>query len=293
MALTKLSILLVEDNPGDARLVAEMLSRAEGAEFELTHVKRLAEAITLLERQTFDAILLDLTLPDSEGIATIDKSLLPNGTNPPVVVITGSEDEQSSLESLQHGAEDFLQKTNLHADRLIKSIKFAIERQKTRDKQDSEQEERRREQEVASLEMLGAPGTTLVTARAFGFERLSEASPDTYETLVSQYRDMIEQAVDSRRYKNERKPSQGLRVMAQRLGFLRAGPKDVVALHVEGLRRIKAEKTGVSFVVIEESRLMLIELMGNLLGYYRDHMLPMNPAAFSSQSEATREPSDK
>lgn len=293
MPLTKLSILLVEDNPGDARLVAEMLSHADGAEFELTHVTRLAEAITLLERQTFDAVLLDLTLPDSDGISTLDKSHLPQGMNPPVVVITGSENEHHGIESLKHGAEDYLQKAGLHADRLIKSVKFAVERQRAKERHDTEQEEQRRGREVASLEMLGSPGTTLVTARAFGFERLSEASPDTFESMISQYRDMIEQAVDSRRYKNERKPSQGLRVMAQRLGFLRAGPKDVVALHVEALRRIKVEKTGLSFVVNEESRLMLIELMGNLLTYYRDHMLPMNPAAFVSQTEAGKGSTDK
>lgn len=296
MAPQPLKILLVEDNPGDARLVGAMLSSPEQGGFVLTHAKRMHEALELLSQDSFDAVLLDLSLPDSSGVETIDQAAGrdPDGRTP-IIVITGRYTDHESLQSMQHGAQDFLLKNNLHAESLVRSIRFAVERQRQRLKAEAAEAEQRRDRAINALEeMGGGPATTSVTARAYGMHRLSEASPDTFAALVEQYGELIEQAIEERRFRIEGRVSQGLRVMAQRLGFLRASPRDVVELHISSIRNAQPVKMTTSYIVAEEARLMLLELMGNLATYYRDHMMPVGrsrPATASSEkpSDGSRE----
>jgi DNA-binding response OmpR family regulator len=271
-----LKILLIEDNPGDARLVGEMLSSTVGSDFQVLHAKRLDEAVALLAEDVFDAVLLDLSLPDSTGMQTIDDAKAFDAEhNTPIIVITGRYTDEDALQTMQHGAQDFLLKNNLRAESLIRSIRFAVEREQSRRRERSADVERRQAAEIESLELMGAPATTLVTARAFGHEPLADASPDTFEMLKDQYCELIEQALEHRRFRIDSKISQSIRVLAQRLGFLRAGPRDVVELHVTSLKAVQPEKMTTSYVVAEEARLLLIELMGSLAGYYRDHMMPV------------------
>jgi two-component system sensor histidine kinase UhpB len=129
--VSAMRILLVEDNPGDVRLLREHLA-GDGrlAEmFELVHVDRLAPALESLERTNFDAVLLDLSLPDSEGIGTL---LRVRATKPsmPVVVVTGLDDEALGLQLLQAGAQDYLVKVELTASLLRRSLRYAVERKR-------------------------------------------------------------------------------------------------------------------------------------------------------------------
>ena len=294
MQKEKLRVLLVEDNPGDARLVQEMLSAHEAGGFEVVHTARLEEALKRLSKEAFDAVLLDLSLPDSSGVATLDKARIresqesaPSDKRTPIVVITGREGhEEEDLDSVHHGAEDYLEKSTLRADILIRSIQFAVERHRQRQRSSDEQDESRQKREMASLESIEAPPHTSVTAQTYGFSSLEDAAPDTVEMLIGQYCDLALQGVENRKFELDRKPNQALRVMAQRLGFLRAGPRDVVSLHIKALKRLKPGKMAHSYALSEEARLLLIELMGNLTAYYRDHMMPASrPRPRSDQQQ--------
>jgi CheY-like chemotaxis protein len=289
----QMKILLVEDNPGDARLVSAMLSESGETGFEVKVAKRLEEAVSLMAQESFDAVLLDLSLPDSSGMETLDATRSNQSTvDTPIIVITGRYSEEQGVESMQHGAQDFLLKNNLRAEALIRSIRYAIERQKAKRQEEAAEAEKRQEREIESLEQFGAPAGALITARAYGLERLSEASADTFEALVEQYRDLIDQAIEQRKFKMDSKTSQGARVLAQRLGFLRASPRDVVELHLKALKTREPVKMTVSYVVAEEARLLLVELMGYLASYYRDHMLPVRSTkpSTSAQTQTDRSP---
>lgn len=122
-------ILLVEDNPGDARLLREAIRDAEGLSFELTHVERLDEAIKQLEAQTFDVLLLDLSLPDSEGSDTV-KRITAVAPRIPVVVLTGIDDTDVGTEMVRCGAQDFLVKGQTDHRLLTRAIRYAIERKR-------------------------------------------------------------------------------------------------------------------------------------------------------------------
>jgi two-component system, sensor histidine kinase and response regulator len=125
---TIFSILIVEDNLGDVVIVRELL-KSSGALFSLTHVSTLREALLLSISSQFDVILLDLGLPDSIGLETLKKTQLFQVV-PPVVVMTGLDDEETALESLREGAQDYLVKNRLTSENILRAIKYGIERKK-------------------------------------------------------------------------------------------------------------------------------------------------------------------
>ncbi|TPW16349.1 MAG: Signal transduction histidine kinase, partial [bacterium] len=98
-------ILLLEDDPADARLVGQMLRRVKTTPFEVAVVNRLAEAVAKLKAgaEVFDVVLADLGLPDSTGIGTLD-ALTEAAPHLPVVVLTGNDDDAVALEALKRGA---------------------------------------------------------------------------------------------------------------------------------------------------------------------------------------------
>ncbi len=121
-------ILLVEDNSGDARLLEEMLKEAN-IRFEMHCVDRLSSGIEKLKSDGFDIILLDLGLPDSQGLLTLTKL---NGIKPeaPIIVLTGLPDEAVGIQAVQEGAQDFLVKGQVDKNLIVRSISYAIERKK-------------------------------------------------------------------------------------------------------------------------------------------------------------------
>ena len=120
-------VLLVEDNPGDARLVKESLAEAGARNFNLTHVERLEDAIRRLERDRYDVVLLDLLLQDSQRLGTL-MAIHQQAPKVPIVVFTGLEDDVVGLWALSEGAEDYVVKGKVSGDSLAYTIRDAIER---------------------------------------------------------------------------------------------------------------------------------------------------------------------
>jgi signal transduction histidine kinase len=121
-----IEILLIEDNPGDARLIKEFLSET-GRAFELDWVDSLSKGLERLDGK--DAILLDLTLPDSSGLDTF-KKIHSEAPAHPIIVLTGNDDETLSSKALQEGAQDYLVKGQVSGQILSRSIRYAIERKR-------------------------------------------------------------------------------------------------------------------------------------------------------------------
>jgi DNA-binding response OmpR family regulator len=135
---TAIHLLLVEDNPDDAALVRQTLIRAGREAWKLVQVERLQEAIEVCQEyrsqtgQNFDVVLLDLRLPDSVGLETVVQFHQAMPTTP-IVVLTALHDETLALESIRAGAQDYLTKDEITIHQLLRSIKFAIERQASHD----------------------------------------------------------------------------------------------------------------------------------------------------------------
>ena len=121
-------ILLIEDSPSDAMLLQSLLDAEASFRHTLTVASRLAEGLTLANQETFDAVLLDMELPDSHGLSTFDAfhDLAPRL---PVIVLTGKGDMDTAIEAIHKGAQDFLPKSELTSFVLCRTIRYAIERQ--------------------------------------------------------------------------------------------------------------------------------------------------------------------
>ena len=122
-------ILLVEDNAGDARLLRELLTETGAGRFTLTHVDRLDAAIRCLTQAAFDIILLDLSLPDSQGAETLGR-MHAAAQGIPIMLVTGREDEELGLQLIQAGAQDYLVKGQTTAPLLARALKYAVERKR-------------------------------------------------------------------------------------------------------------------------------------------------------------------
>ncbi|MBI3896673.1 MAG: diguanylate cyclase [Gammaproteobacteria bacterium] len=122
-----IDILLVEDSPTDALLLRESLSDEPNVTFRTAHVESLAEALRCLQDQRFDLILLDLGLPDSQGLETFVR-VHEHVPQIPIVVLTGLDDDVLALKAVQEGAQDFLTKGRFDRYWLVRNIRHALER---------------------------------------------------------------------------------------------------------------------------------------------------------------------
>lgn len=121
------SVLLVEDNDYDVRRVEKALSGSETTTFELEHVETLEKAVDRVGASSPDVVLLDLGLPDSRGLDTLDR-FRQTHSEVPVVVLTGLRDEETALSAVTSGAHDYLVKDHLDTFRLVHAIRYALER---------------------------------------------------------------------------------------------------------------------------------------------------------------------
>jgi two-component system, cell cycle sensor histidine kinase and response regulator CckA len=122
-----IQVLLVEDNPGDALLLQEILCEVPSVQFELECVDQLGKALLWLEEESCDVILLDLSLPDSQGLETLVK-VKERSPSIPIVVLTGLDDETLAISAMQQGAQDYLVKGQVNGNVLVRSMRYAIQR---------------------------------------------------------------------------------------------------------------------------------------------------------------------
>nr|WP_235019634.1 bacterio-opsin activator domain-containing protein [Natrialba sp. INN-245] len=161
--------MLIEDNPGDARLIEEMLKNTE----ELTQRVRtdesadqlpemirethLEDGLERVQSDPIDLVLLDLNLPDSEGLRTLE-TVSEQGDETPIVVLTGLRDQQVGVRAIQRGAEDFLVKDEVTSELLVRTIHHAIERARQK------RQRRRQRQQLEALNRLNRIGHDITHA---------------------------------------------------------------------------------------------------------------------------------
>lgn len=159
------TILLIEDNPGDTRIIKELLREGSGTGVALLSADRLSSGLKQLSEGGVDLVLLDLTLPDSKGLDTFTK-LRATAKGVPVILLTGLDDEELAVRAVREGAQDYIVKGSLNAQSLGRAIRFAVERHKNRA---GDRSLRRRSNPGKILGFVGAKGgvgTTTVALNA-------------------------------------------------------------------------------------------------------------------------------
>ncbi|MCW9033214.1 MAG: response regulator [Alphaproteobacteria bacterium] len=257
--------LLVEDSPSDADLIHEGLENSEFGTFQVTHVENLADAKKQLEvRESFDAVLLDLGLPDSQGLDTLSETLK-YSEDIPVIVLTGLDDDEVGRQAVSLGADDFLVKGsrgNGHNGLITRSICFTLERHKLRIDSAAEKAKTQHEKQVEQLAGIGIANNEEP-------QSLSEREPDQLFVFIDQYREILRNLIDETPEFDMRGE---LEKLAQSMGELKAGPHDVVEIHGTTLKDMAKDCDSQRInLLVEEGHVTSLGLMGMLVSYYRKY----------------------
>jgi two-component system cell cycle sensor histidine kinase/response regulator CckA len=143
-------VLVVEDNAGDARLLREMLGEGGSNDTDVTFVDCVTDAEKLLAERPFDVMLLDLGLPDAQGLDAVRRAQAA-APRVPLVVLTGLDDESLARQALHHGAQDYLVKGQVEAPGLLRSIRYAIERRVLEDARNAAESQLLQAQKLESI----------------------------------------------------------------------------------------------------------------------------------------------
>ncbi len=283
-------ILVIEDDPTKVRLIQRLLfqtksnSIAKGLSFTLEVVNTFSDALEKLSDSTFDLILLDLSLPDQQGLQGLSK-IRERAPRTPILVKGERDDENTAIKSFQLGADGYLQVQNLDSNLLIYQIRQAIERRQYITRIETQQQQKQQEQEFKELEHLISSSVTSITARMFGVQAVRESVPDIFNEMVQTYGDLLDLALEQKAYKVEHNISERLRVLADKLGFLKASPRDIIDIHTTTLREKNQDVTlAKAQAYVSEGRLMVLELMGYLASFYRKYYIGLSTLNVFSQS---------
>ena len=274
----RLDVLLVDDDPDDYVIVRDLLSEIEGLEVNLDWESSYEAGLEAIEREQHQVYLLDYRLGQRDGLELL-KQAIKNGCKAPMIPSTGQGERAVDLEAMNAGADDYLLKDRVDSTTLERSIRYALERRRLL----MEIEQRERELEVRSLEQLSQPQATEVASQLVGNAPLRETLPDIFEELVGRYWNLLEIVLEGEPSDEGYDVRRELGEIGQQLGSLNVGPSDVVAIHADAFKqKIRDAKPQKAQAYIRESRLLIIELLSNLVTFYRNLSMGIQPAAASS-----------
>lgn len=272
-------VLLVEDEPEDISAVNSIINNETRSAFfrrgfELVGAETLSEAKKILREQKFDVILLDLMLPDSRQINSLQE-VQSITSSTPIIVQTALEDEVVAVKALELGACGYLPKIASDRDLLLYAIRTAIERkQQLVSIERSQQQQQEQEQEIDILERLL---TEIPNFESQTADSLKQRMPDVFTELEKRYQKLLDLFVEQKIYKVEYQLGNKINILIEQLGYLQANPRDIIELHTTILKE-KQNTLGQrkSRVFTIEGRYLLLELIGKLAAYYRKYYIGLN-----------------
>lgn len=180
-----LRVLVVEDNPGDADLLLYLLHGDGSTQLDVRCASRLSEALERMAESRFDVVFLDLGLPDSFGLDTL-RAMRRQVAKLPIIVLTGNDDEQTGVDAIREGAQDYLVKGQADKHLLVRSIKYAVER-KQMENALKELNDTLEERILERTEQISSANKALRRAKE-EWERTFASVPDLIATLDSRHR---------------------------------------------------------------------------------------------------------
>lgn len=269
-------LLVVEDDDDQAALLDGIFHRNPDFATALERASTLGEGVTRARDGEFDAVLLDLGLPDSDGLGTARRML--DVVEPPtaVVVFTSQRDQNLASQALELGVQDYVVKEDITPQLVTRVVRYGVTRAQLVLEVEQARAGESRERELRRLERMSAESsTTSISAAMLGDQTVAQRLGDRYEPeLVAEYRRILDRMLDEQAYRGGETTESDLRSLAGVLGFLGAGPRDVIELHTTAVRQLvrDADPTRAG-AVVEEARVAVLQLMGRLVGHYRDRSI--------------------
>lgn len=275
-----LKVLMVDDDEGDYVLVRDCLSEAQMERFELDWASTYRDALETMVANRHDVCLLDYQLGAENGLDLLDEARSLGCVLPIIFVTQHGSPQEVVVAALRIGADDYLPKGLVDPSILERSIRYAVERHRLVLQLENTRQREDEARELKGLDRISTPATTAATAHAFGLHSLREAMPERFDALVKQYALLLDAALDLQIFRDEDTLTRQIIALTDELGLLRAGPRDVVELHSRAFHIERPDMTAERRRArVEEGRLILLELMGRLVSYYRSYVLPRNRAA--------------
>lgn len=175
-------VLVIEDNPADVRLLQVALAGDQRARYEVDAVGSVGDALRLVDAYAYDAVLLDLTLPDSTGLASFER-IRASAPDLPVVILTQTEDDELAAKAVGAGAQDYLVKGQTNAPLLGRTVRHAIERQRLVN-QLRQMDRARRDFVAHAAHELRTPLTTIAGMSALIEERRGDLGEERFERML-------------------------------------------------------------------------------------------------------------
>ncbi|MDQ7823312.1 MAG: response regulator [Candidatus Eremiobacteraeota bacterium] len=274
MSETMPSVLLITHDSETVESITDMLMEV----MKVTSMGLFDDALQHLRSEPCDVIIMDFLLPGISGVPALEK-LREACPRHPVVILMESDQNETALAALKAGARDFCIKKNLTGVLLRHVIKRVTLLQSLSREHEETIEKEAREHELQGLERLSSLHHRCIASRVLGIADLSEALPGPFEELVNEYEASVRLAMDERFYRLDHNVASKLRELGDCLGMYRAGPRDVMDIHIHAMSKIIRESTTQQKfqTCIDEGRVALARLMGYLTLFYRNMSLYLNP----------------
>jgi DNA-binding response OmpR family regulator len=261
-------ILNVNDDEANRYSVSRILKHAG---FEVMEAANGAEALRQVETRP-DLVILDVHLPDLNGFDVCRRIKRNDSTRSiPVLHLSAKHvQETDRVHGIESGADGYLC-LPVEQPELLSSVRNLLRlRNAQRTVVANAQRIESLEKELFALEKLSASPPTPITSRSYGALPLRESHAAEFEALIAGCVRLLEAALEKQQYKGSPEDVETVRAMSDRLGFLRAGPRDVIDIYSSALKlRTASVSASRAKGYVEEGRLLVLELMGHLVSYYR------------------------
>lgn len=246
----------------DAFLVSSVLTGETAGAFEVQHVETVAAATEILAREDIDLVLLDLNLPDSDGLDSY-RRVAAVAHDLPVVILTGQRDEALMHRTLEAGARDYLVKGEAVTPWLARFVAYELEQRRLQRALQGERERRELDHGLAMRDGVGPDLTAEVRME-----------------LALEYREIVLQYVRAVHIRDER-PVERVRALCERLAGHGARARDLVRLHLDVVRQFSptSSRAAQQGRLLNDARLVLLELMGGLVDLYGEEAERRSPVA--------------
>ena len=264
----KLSVMLIESRPVDAEVVRITLASIEGHPFDLRVTTQLFSALEHLRAGGVHLILLNLELPDSRGLATLD-TLQTVAPDLPMVVLTEKAGEQLGIDALQHGAQDYLVKSKISGEVLVRALRYAFERKYLASA--LEKSRRDKQRQWYSVKVAECYQCHLLKTRVEQVPHCKGCdTPEDQEFLLASYRELIYRSIGQLRT-GDFDTKESAQKMADLLAAQGCGASEIAKIHQRVLKEYgKNALPTAERVFAVDARLVLINVLGRLLDLYRD-----------------------
>ena len=265
-------VLLVDDDALDRRAVRRSL----GSNYVLLEANTGEQALAHLQDQAPDCVLLDYQVPGTDTLDLLETCVQ---AQLPVIMLTGAGNEAIAVEAMKRGAQDYLTKDQISTGVLGRMIAHVTEKASLKRQllEQELEESKEREREITELKHALAVQQNLTgwqesatTGHLYGSGPLHARLPDMFAELQTAYESLLDHYLEALAFKETPTPHGQISALADRLGALGSGPRDLVDLHLRAVTAKTAEaQTKRAKAYMVEGRLLALEVMGNLVDYYR------------------------